>query len=106
LSPITVLPLLVRLLRAIQLRYRDYAAVLTPALAGSAVMLVVLLALRTWLIVDDMRPVIKLALQVGAGGAAYAGFLMLFYRERLNRYARFFAALQRGNAALAGSELP
>jgi teichuronic acid exporter len=106
LSPITVLPVLMLLLRVIHMRYRDYLGVLAPALMGSAAMAAVVLALRTFLPGSDMRPVLRLSLQVGAGGAAYGGFLLVFYRERLHRYFRFLAELRRGTPALAGSELP
>ena len=105
LSPITILPLAVRLLRAIHMRYRDYIEVLAPSMMGSAVMVGALLALRPWLISSDIREVVKLALQVGVGGVVYAGFLLIFYRGRLSRYARFLMALRRGNSRLANSEL-
>jgi teichuronic acid exporter len=106
LSPVTVLPLIVKLLRTIQMRYRDYAGVLAPALVASAAMVAAVLALRMWLTANDMRLALKLSLEVSAGGVAYVGVLLLFFRDRLNRYFHFVMALRRGNAALPENDLP
>jgi len=105
LSPITVLPLVVRLLRAVQVGYSDYAGVLAPALVGSAAMVAAVLALRTWLMIHDIRPVVQLSLEVAIGGATYAGFLLVFCRDRLSRYFQFLVALRRGSPGIADQEL-
>jgi O-antigen/teichoic acid export membrane protein len=106
LAPVTVLPLLVKLLRAIHVRYRDYLAMLAPALVASAVMVAAVLALRMSMNGSQTRTALKLALQVVSGGAAYGGVLLVFYRDRISRYFHFAMALRRGNAELAESELP
>jgi len=105
LSPVTVLPLAVKLLRAIGLRYRDYLGVLMPALAGCAVMVAAVLAVHTWFGNGHMPAVARVSVQVAAGGAAYLGFLWIFYREKLNRYVHFLHGLRRGDAMLSESEL-
>jgi hypothetical protein len=84
LSPVTVLPLAVKLLHATQLRYRDFLGMLMPALAGCAM---------------------TVAVQVAIGGAAYLGFLWVFYRNKLTRYIDFLLGLRRGDAVLSKAEL-
>src|ERR1017187_6929058 len=105
LSPLTVLPLAVKLLRAIGLRYRDYLGMLMPALAGCAVMLAAVLATRTWLGNGHMPAAARVSVQVAVGGAAYLGFLWIFYREKLNRYIHFLLGLRRGDAVLSEAGL-
>lgn len=105
LSPVTVLPLAVKLLRTIGLRYRDYLGMLLPALAGCAVMLAAVLAVRTWFASDHMPAAAGLSIQVAVGGVAYLGFLWIFFREKLNRYIRFLIELRRGRTALVEAEL-
>ncbi len=96
LAPVTLLPLLVKLMRTIGFRYRDYFEVLTPAVIGSITMALAVLALRVFLNPHDIGTIPKLAVQMIVGAAVYAGFLQLFYRERLHRYVNFLVALRRG----------
>jgi O-antigen/teichoic acid export membrane protein len=104
LAPVTILPLIVKLLRVIRMGYWDYLSVLIPALAGSAAMLAAVLAVVVWGGSDNAPAVVKLSVRVGVGGLAYAGFLVLFYREKLNRYVRFLAGLRRGSTAVTATE--
>ncbi|HEY1220600.1 MAG: lipopolysaccharide biosynthesis protein [Bryobacteraceae bacterium] len=105
LSPVTVLPFAVKLLRAIGFRYRDYFSVLLPALAGCAVMVAAVLAVHTWLGNYHMPAAVRLSAQVAVGGAAYLGFQWIFYREKLNRYINFLLGLRRGRAVLSEAAL-
>jgi O-antigen/teichoic acid export membrane protein len=105
LSPVTVLPLAVKLLGATGLRYRDYLRVLMPALAGCAVMLTAVLAIHIWLAPAHIPVVVRLSVQVAVGGLAYFGFLWIFYRDNLNRYIHFLVGLRRGDAVLTEAEL-
>lgn len=105
LSPVTVLPFAVKLLRAIGLRYRNYLGVLMPALAGCAVMVTAVLVVHIWVGNNHMPAVARLSVQVAVGGAVYLGFLWIFYREKLNRYVRFLLGLRRGDAMLSEAEL-
>jgi O-antigen/teichoic acid export membrane protein len=100
LSPVTVLPLAVKLLRSIGLGYRDYLGVLLPALAGCAVMVVAVLAAHTWLGHGHAPLAARLSVEVAVGGAAYLGFLWIFHRPKLNRYIHFLMGLRRGDAAV------
>ncbi|HEY4365574.1 MAG TPA: oligosaccharide flippase family protein [Bryobacteraceae bacterium] len=95
LSPVTIAPLLIILQNKISLTLREYAAALVPALLGSAVMCLGVFAIgrrlpSTW------RLEFQLAVEVVAGGAVYAGFLLAFFRGRLQRYATFLAGLRKG----------
>jgi len=105
LSPVTVLPFAVKLFRSIGLRYRDYLGMLMPALAGCAVMVATVVAVRTWVVGDQMPVAARLSVQVAVGGAAYLGFLWIFYREKLDRYIHFLLGLRRGDAVLSKAEL-
>ncbi len=100
LSPVTVLPFAVKLFRVIGLRYRDYLAVLTPALAGCALMVAAVLAVHIWLGSDHMPAAALLSVEVAVGGAAYLGFLWVFCRETLNRYLHFLLGLRGGDAVM------
>jgi teichuronic acid exporter len=104
-SPVTVLPFAVKLLRAVGLRYRDYLGVLMPALAGCAVMMAAVLAVHTWFGNGHIPAAARLSVEVAVGGAAYLGFLWIFYREKLNRYVHFVLGLRRGSAVLSEVEL-
>jgi O-antigen/teichoic acid export membrane protein len=105
LSPVTVLPLAVKLLRSIQLRYRSYLGMLMPALAGCAAMVAAVLAVHGWLGTGHIRVIARLSIQVAVGGAVYLGVLWTFYRETLNQYVRFLQGLRRGDAVLPAAEL-
>jgi len=105
LSPVTVLPYAVKLLRVIGLRYRDYLAMMMPALAGCAAMMAAVLAVHAGLGYHRMPAAAGLSVEVAVGGAVYLGFLWIFYRENLNRYIRFLLGLRRGRAELGEAVL-
>ena len=104
LSPVTVLPFCVRLFRSIGLRYRDYLRVLTPSLAGCAVMVAAVLAVRFWFAGVSAPVAVRLLAQVVVGGIAYVGFLWLICRRTLDRYIHFLQGLRRGGTVLGESE--
>jgi PST family polysaccharide transporter len=105
LAPVTVLPLVVKLLGSIGMRYRDYCRVLVPALVGCALMAVAAIAVRLWLGTTHAPPAVRLSLQVAAGGAAYLAFLWTFYRPILNRYLQFLLGLRGGSTVLTEAGL-
>lgn len=96
LSPVTVLPLLTILLRRIHLPARQYAGALLPAVAGSAVMCIVLWALNRQLSSLHLSAQIGLPLLVAAGGIAYAGIILSMFRGRIVRYTNFLSNLRKG----------
>jgi PST family polysaccharide transporter len=104
LAPVTVLPLIVKLLGAIGMRYRDYCRVLLPSLAGCALMAAAALAVRLSLGATLAHAAVRLPLQVAAGGAAYLAFLGIFYRPILDRYFQFLLGLRRADAGLSEAE--
>jgi len=96
LSPITVLPLLIILLRNIHFPVRRYAAALLPAVAGSAVMCLALWVLNRQLSSLRLSPQLSLPLEVAAGGLVYAGFILSLFRGRIVRYTTFLSTLRKG----------
>jgi PST family polysaccharide transporter len=97
-SPLTILPPAVKLFRALRCGFREYLAVLTPALAAAAAMLCAVFGLR-WVLPAGWPPVWTLTVKVAAGGAAYAGILLGFYRPLVLRYARFLLRLRKDRDA-------
>lgn len=97
-SPITVLPILIMLQRTIHLPLRKYIASLLPAIAGTLAMTVALLAFREWLQPASWSVRTMLIAQIAVGAAAYGTVLIVFFRERLQRYVRFLKErTQRAN---------
>lgn len=94
LSPVTILPLLIILLRSIKLSLREYATALVPAVAASAVMCLALLGLSNRL-PAGWPLAVRLAVQVSVGGAVYVGFILVFFRDRVLRYLNFVLSLRR-----------
>jgi O-antigen/teichoic acid export membrane protein len=105
LAPVTVVPLIVKLLWSIGMRYRDYGRVLLPSLVGCAIMVAAALAVHLWLGTTHAPAVVRLSLQVAAGGAAYLAFLGIFYRPILDRYFQFLLGLRRADAGLTEAGL-
>jgi O-antigen/teichoic acid export membrane protein len=93
LSPVTIAPLVIVLLRRIKLPLREFAGSLVPAAAGSAVMCAALFALNTRL--ASWSIVTRLAIQVAVGGAVYLGFIAIFFRGRILRYVNFVQGLRK-----------
>ena len=103
LSPLTILPLLLILFRKIRLRVRDYVVALLPAVAGSCVMCLALLGLER-VLPSSLPTQLRLTLQIVAGGAVYAGFILCFFRARVSRYRNFLSNLKKGKEAAAVSQ--
>ena len=99
LSPVTIGPVAVKLLRVVRLRYRDYLQGLIPALIGSVAMVAVVLSLKIWLLPKSWGAMPSLAVQVAAGGAVYAAVMMGAFRERVLRYVRFLQQLRKDRAS-------
>ena len=100
LSPVTIGPLIVRLLKSLQLRYRDFAGIAAPALAACAAMLAAVLAIRLAL-GPGVRDPAKLAVEVSSGGVVYFAVIWIFFRQKVNRYFYFFKSLRQEKPALA-----
>ncbi len=98
LSPLTIVPLALVLLRHIDLTYRRFFTALLPALAGSAVMFVTVDLLQNLLRADAWSPKGMLALLTAAGATVYAIVILGVFRERILRYLRFLMDLREGKA--------
>jgi O-antigen/teichoic acid export membrane protein len=96
LSPVTILPLLIILLRSIHLKAREYAAALLPAVAGSAVMCLALTLLSRRLATASLSPQASLPLLVLAGGVVYCGVILTLFRGRVARYTNFLSNFRKG----------
>jgi hypothetical protein len=101
LSPITILPLLIILLRKIRLPVRQYAGALLPAMAGSAVMGLAIWLLNRQLSSLHLAVQVSLPVLVAAGALVYAGFILSLFRGRIVRYTNFLSNLRRGKEAPA-----
>jgi O-antigen/teichoic acid export membrane protein len=93
LSPLTIVPLLIILLNKIHLSYREFAMALLPAVAGSAVMGLVVYGMNGRLPMSWPLAV-RLGAQVSAGGAVYAAFILCFFRQKILRYVNFITNLR------------
>ena len=102
LSPFTMLPLLMVLLRHIDLPYRQFGAAIFPAAAGTVAMSLVLFGLNGPLKDVSWPAELRLAVTVGAGAAVYTTILWVFFRERILRYLNFLLSLRK-KAPLAGA---
>lgn len=94
LSPLTTGPLVIKLLAALRLPYREYGAVLLPSIVGSSGMVLAVLAVKAWLSSRGLAPAFSLAVQVAVGAAGYAAIMFGLYRERLLRYFHFLRKLR------------
>jgi PST family polysaccharide transporter len=103
LSPFTIVPLLIVLLRTIHLSARSYVAALFPSLAASAAMCVAVLTLGQWLLSFAWAPKMLLAAEVAAGGIVYGAVLFVFFRGRIVRYANFLRSLRKTKEEMSGS---
>jgi PST family polysaccharide transporter len=99
LTPVVILPVLIKVLRTIQLSTAEFLGAMWPAVAGAIVMVPSVLLLRSWLLSQAWPVAMVLALEVMGGGLIYAAVLLGFFRNRLTRYIRFAKDL-RGPAPL------
>jgi teichuronic acid exporter len=98
-SPLTILPLLIILSRSIHLPFRQYIAALLPAVSGSGVMCLAVLAIGSRLPAGQ-SPQARLAIQIAVGGVVYAGFIMCFFRGRILRYVNFLWSLKKESGVI------
>jgi PST family polysaccharide transporter len=99
LSPVTILPLLIILLRSINLRLREYVAALLPSAAGSAVMCLALPGINHLAASTSWPSQVHLALTVTGGAVVYGAFVLLFFRKRVFRYINFLQNFRKGKEA-------
>lgn len=89
--PLIATPVYVVIFRRLELRPLEYLGAIWPALSASLIMAVAVLAVRWWL-PATWSPIYRLIPQALVGAAVYAGFVLLFHRERL---ASLLAAVRK-----------
>lgn len=100
-SPVTVIPVAMKVFPAIRCTLRQYLGSLAPALAGSSVMLLAVIAFRSWWIPSHWPTFVRLSAEIAVGGCAYAAIIWGFYRARVMQYVRFFLQLRTTAGAVA-----
>jgi PST family polysaccharide transporter len=98
-SPLTVLPVVLRVLPRIKMPWLEYANALLPAAAGSIVMCVALLGLRSWHGIESWPLALRLVAEIMLSGIVYGAVIMLFFRKTVLRYFNFLANLKNANQA-------
>jgi O-antigen/teichoic acid export membrane protein len=93
LSPVTIVPLLVILLIKIKLPFRDFAMALVPAVTGATVMCLAVLGMNRILPLS-LPMAVRLAAEIVVGGVVYGGFILGFFRARVQRYVNFISSLR------------
>jgi O-antigen/teichoic acid export membrane protein len=102
LAPVTILPLIIRVLVAIRLPVMDLLRAMLPAAAGCVPMVAALFFLRDWLADRSYAPAAALAVETVGGGAVYLAVLFTGFRPRIMRYLNFLRDVRR-DAALPAS---
>lgn len=101
LAPLTIFPLLRILAKSIELRPRDFARALAPAVTGSALLCLGVGAVRMWLEPAGWAAAPRLALDVAAGGLVYLTVLFGLFGDRVRRYITFLRDPRQRNATPA-----
>jgi hypothetical protein len=96
LAPVTVLPTIIKVCRAIECGVGEYLGSLLPACVGSGVMLAAILGLRAWMSPHGWPGLIS---EVALGGAVYCAALRVFYFDRVMRFVRFLRDLRGSRTA-------
>lgn len=110
--PLVLVPLYRRTFLVTGLTLRAYLAALAPAVSGTLLLVVAVLGVRLLLPAGVPgagaagSPVLRLALQVAAGAAAYGLALFLFHRDRLRAFRGLLRHLRRKQPAVAAVAAP
>lgn len=104
-APLTILPTILKVLKALDCGRRKYLTVLMPASLASAFMIAVVLVLKH--VLPASWPLTaRLALEVAVGGCSYGGFLFGIFGERVTQFIRFFFELRKSPSADHASMAP
>jgi len=95
LSPVTILPAVIKVFRATHCTLWQYVKVLWPPLISSTAMVGAVLALRMWSLGHQWSPYLRVSLEVAAGGVVYGAVLFGFFRDQVMRYVHFFLQLRK-----------
>jgi PST family polysaccharide transporter len=95
-SPVILLPPMLKLFRAIHCTFREYLMLLSPAILSSLGTAVAVVAAKRWIIPAGYAASVRLLLETAVGGACYAAILLVFYRPLVRRYFRFAVRMRAG----------
>jgi O-antigen/teichoic acid export membrane protein len=107
--PLILVSLYRRTFRVTGLTLRAYLRALAPAASGTLLLVAAVLGVRLLLPADVAGtggPVLRLALQMAAGAAAYGLALLLFHRDRLRAFRSLLRHLRRKQPAAAAVAVP
>ncbi len=96
LTPLMLLPLGIRLFRAINANVREYLMMLMPATIAVLVMSAVVLLVRP----AGWSALPALIFEAAVGAAVYGGVLLIFFRPTVMRYVRFGMRIRKGGGPL------
>jgi teichuronic acid exporter len=93
--PVILIPLYIRTLNQIGMRFKEYLSAVFPALSASAIMTVFVLGTRI-VFLRAMHPLSNLLLTGIVGMTIYLGVLFVFHRDRVARLVRYMRPLKKG----------
>ena len=105
LAPVTVFPLVLKVIQTVHARSLDFLNALLPAVSSCAVMVAVLFGLRMWLVNQSLPALASLITQVVAGTIVYGAVLIGFFGGRVQRYVRFLRDMRKGKKEFTGTGL-
>ena len=92
--PLVAVPLYRKTFKTIDMRVGEYIRAVRPALDGTIVMTVAVLAIK-WLPHVHFPIVVKLVLEIIAGMLAYTGTIFLVHRQRMNAFLEMAKSFRR-----------
>jgi PST family polysaccharide transporter len=98
--PVVALPLYWRTFRAISMPIGAYMQALRPAIDGTLMMVVAVACLR-WKLSPDLPVLVRLILEVAAGGIVYIFTLLLFHRDRMMTLFRMVKNFRRSEPSVS-----
>jgi O-antigen/teichoic acid export membrane protein len=98
--PLVALPLYWRTFRAISMPLDAYMQALRPAIDGTLMMVVAVAFLR-WKLPSDLPVLMRLILEVAAGGIVYIFTLLLFHRDRMMTLFRMVKNFRRSEPSVS-----
>jgi teichuronic acid exporter len=91
--PLVVIPLYRQTLATIEMKAGEYLECVRPALEGTLVMIVAVIAIR--ILLGPAPLLVRLVMEVGTGAATYSGILFLRHRERIARFGQLVRIFRR-----------
>ena len=93
--PLMLIPLYVRTLRHLQMPFKDYLAIVFPAVSATGIMALSVLTVQR-LLLPALSPLPSLIVSVFVGVTAYMAALLVFHRDRVARIAHMMKSIRKG----------